>query len=578
MSKRNRFFIILVVLVICFAFLWPSIAWYFLTPKDAQTLALGSLEKIKDYSRIMATQDVATLSAAARTNSAAELPESFSYLKAEAKKNCKLYNKPAPEVWTYGSVLGSFTSQDELSSVIEKKYRDEVLKNKNRYSRSVKLGLDLSGGMSVIVKADLESVVASQKELGLDNEQTVKEDAMAQAIDTLKGRIDRFGLTEPVIRKQGEDRIYIEVPGAADAESINSIIMGKGILNFRYVDTEATNAFMAFYTANPGRVFDANGNLLDPSLVPEGKEVIGNYTKDSYGLDERIGYIVVEKEPVLDGKYIKSADISSDRVGKPQVCFTLDSEGAAIFGAFTAAHVNESMAIVSDNKIKSCAVINEPIPNGQVAISGFGYEEAQNLKKVLQTAWLSVPLEIESQQVIGAGLGDAAIQQGKKALIIGLVAVLVFMIIWYLGAGINAVVAQILNLFIMFSVLSALGLTLTLSSIAGMVLTIGMAVDANVIIFERIKEERALGKSRAASIAAGFDHALWAILDSNITTLIAALFLSQLGTGTIQGFAVSLAIGVCSSVFTALVVSHLMFDFNTDVMHKEKISIGWRVK
>ena len=152
------------------------------------------------------------------------------------------------------------------------------------------------------------------------------------------------------------------------------------------------------------------------------------------------------------------------------------------------------------------------------------------------------------------------------------------MIIWYLGAGFNAVVAQILNLFIMFSFLSAMGLTLTLSSIAGMILTIGMAVDANVIIFERIKEERRLGKSRAASIAAGFDHALWAILDSNITTLIAALFLSMLGTGTIQGFAVSLAIGVCSSVFTALVVSHLMFDFNTDVMRKEKLSIGWSVK
>ena len=578
MSKRNRFFIILVVLVLCFAFLWPSIAWYFLTPKDAQTLALGSLEKIKDYSHIMAAQDVAALSASARTNSAAELPAEFSYLKTEAKNNCKLYNKPVPETWTYGTVLGSFTSQDELISAIEKKYRDEILKNKNLYSRSVKLGLDLSGGMSVIVKADLQAVLDAQGEDAVDNPQQIKEDAMAQAIETLKSRIDRFGLTEPVIRKQGEDRIYIEVPGAAETESINSIIMGKGILNFRYVDMEASSAFNAFYRANPANVFDANGNLLDPSLVPEGKEVIGQYTKDSYGLDEKIGYLVVEKVPVLDGKHIKSAKVGSDNIGKPQVHVELDAEGAAIFGDFTAAHVNEYMAIVSDNKIKSNACINEPIPGGHVAISGFSYEEAQNLQKVLQTAWLSVPLEIENQQVIGAALGEAAIQQGLKALIIGLIAVLVFMIIWYLGAGFNAVVAQILNLFIMFSFLSAMGLTLTLSSIAGMILTIGMAVDANVIIFERIKEERRLGKSRAASIAAGFDHALWAILDSNITTLIAALFLSMLGTGTIQGFAVSLAIGVCSSVFTALVVSHLMFDFNTDVMRKEKLSIGWSVK
>ena len=578
MSKRNRFFIILVVLVVCFAFLWPSIAWYFLTPKDAQTLALGSLEKIKDYSHIMAAQDVAALSASARTNSAAELPEEFSYLKAEAKKNCKLYNKPAPESWTYGSVLGSFASQDELISAIEKKYREEILKNKNRYKRSVKLGLDLSGGMSVIVKADLQAVLDAQEEDTVEDEQAFKEEAMAQAIETLKSRIDRFGLTEPVIRKQGDDRIYIEVPGAAETESINSIIMGKGILNFRYVDFEASEAFNAFYRSNPANVFDANGNLLDPTLVPEGKEVLGTYTKDSYGLEEKTGYLVVDKVPVLDGKHIKSARIGSDNVGKPQIQVELDSEGASIFGEFTAAHVNDCMAIVSDNKIKSYPRINEPIPGGHVAISGFDYEEAQNLQKVLQTAWLSVPLEIENQQVIGAALGEAAIQQGLRALIIGLAAVLVFMIIWYMGAGFNAVVAQILNLFIMFSFLSAMGLTLTLSSIAGMILTIGMAVDANVIIFERIKEERRLGKSRAAAIAAGFDHALWAILDSNITTLIAALFLSMLGTGTIQGFAVSLAIGVVSSVFTALVVSHLMFDFNTDVMHRENISIGWSVK
>ena len=164
------------------------------------------------------------------------------------------------------------------------------------------------------------------------------------------------------------------------------------------------------------------------------------------------------------------------------------------------------------------------------------------------------------------------------ALCVGLGLVLVFMIAYYLGAGFYAVVAQFLNMYIMFSVLSAFNLTLTLSSIAGMILTVGMSVDANVIIFERIKEELALGKSRAAAISSGFDNAFWAIMDSNITTFIAALFLSQLGTGSIQGFAVSLAIGVCSSVFTALVISRLMFDFNTEFVGRNKISIGWGVK
>ena len=287
---------------------------------------------------------------------------------------------------------------------------------------------------------------------------------------------------------------------------------------------------------------------------------------------------MVKKEVALEGKYIKSAEIGSDYTGRPQVNFILEGEGVQIFADFTTAHTGESLAIVSDDKVKSYARINEPITGGQVALSGFGLEEAQNIKKVLQTAWLNVPLSVESQQVVGASLGDQAIAQGVNALMYGLLAVMIFMLIWYKGAGINAIVAQILNLYIMFSILSAFNLTLTLPSIAGMILTIGMAVDANVIIFERIKEELRLGKSRAAAIQAGFNNAFWAIMDSNITTFIAAMFLSQLGSGPIQGFAVSLAIGVVSSVFTALVVSRLMFDFGTEVMRKKHVSISWRVK
>ena len=196
----------------------------------------------------------------------------------------------------------------------------------------------------------------------------------------------------------------------------------------------------------------------------------------------------------------------------------------------------------------------------------------------MQTAWLEVPLSVESQQVIGAELGSQYIRQGLIAIAVGLAAIMLFMLIFYKGAGINACVAQILNLYIMFSVMSALNFTVTLPSIAGMILTIGMAVDANVIIFERIKEERALGKDRASSISVGFANAFWSIMDSNITTFIAAVFMTQLGSGSIQGFAYSLAIGVCSTVFTALVVSRLLFDFNTEVVGKKNISISWRLK
>ena len=577
MNKRSRFLLILVVLGVCFAFLWPSLSWYLWTPKEVQNLALGSLEKIKDYSNVQASADVNELKVLARSNPAASLPEDMDWLEKLATKNYKKNGLPVPSPMSVRGALEGYATEAALLAAIEGHYRDEILQAKRLYNNSVKLGLDLSGGMSVIVKADLDAALAQAGE-SVSDPAVFREEAMTQAIETLTSRIDRFGLTEPVIRRQGEDRIYIEMPGAAETDRINSIIMGKGILNFRLVDTVATNSFMTYYTANPANTFNAAGELINPGIIPADCEVLGLYEKDEYGLDERVGYLVVKKEIALDGKHIKSAEVGSDYTGRPQVNFTLDGEGTIIFGDFTTAHAQENLAIVSDDKIKSYARINEPITGGQVALSGFGVDEVENIRKVLQTAWLSVPLEVESQQVVGASLGDQAINQGVNALLYGLLSVMVFMLLWYKGAGFNAIVAQVLNLYIMFSVLSAFNLTLTLPSIAGMILTIGMAVDANVIIFERIKEELLLGKSRAASIAAGFNNAFWAIMDGNITTFIAAMFLSQLGTGPIQGFAVSLSIGVVSSVFTALVVSRLMFDVGTDVLKKQRVSISWRIK
>ncbi len=595
MNKRSRFIIILVVLAVCFAFLWPSISWYARTPKDQQSLALGSLENIKNYTSKKARDEVAKIIAIAEKNPDEILDPSYDYLVKAAKKNykniAKAYKgmeKNAPEipsVMTVSAVLDSFqgySAQADLQAVVEAKYRNEILKAKNRYTNSVKLGLDLSGGMNIIVHADLDKALEEQKKSGsVTDEAQFKKDAMTQAIETLTGSIDKFGLTSPVVRQQGEDRIYIEIPGAADTDSVSAIIQGKGILNFRLVDEPATAAVMNYYRQN-GVVFNSDGKLIDPSIVADDVEVFGNYKKDAYGLDELVNgyeYIAVKKEIALDGTHVKAANVTSDpTTNQPEVTFELDLEGADIFAKFTGAHVNERLAIVSNGKVKSAATIRQAIGGGQVQLSGgFSIQEAQNIQKVLQTARLDVPLEVESQQVIGASLGDAAIKQGMTALFWGLLLVFVFMIVYYKGAGINAVVAQVLNIYIMFSVLSAFNLTLTLSSVAGMILTVGMSVDANVIIFERIKEELRNGKSRAAAVTTGFSNAFWAIMDSNITTFIAAAFLSKLGTGSIQGFAVSLAIGVVSSVFTALVVSRLMFDFGTDVMGKKKMSIGWGV-
>lgn len=580
MNKRARLVILLAVLAICYAFLYPSVKWYWGTPKEVQALALGSLENIRDFATAQGSRDVNAVKEAAKTDLNAKVDEKYAWLEKAAAKKYKAARQKVPAEMTVGAILDAYSSENEFLEEFTSRYRDQILKAKKNYQNSVKLGLDLSGGMNIIVKADLEAALAAQQESGVVTDvEAFKKNAMANAIENLSSRIDKFGLTEPVIRQQGEDRIYIEMPGAAEADSINTLIMGKGILNFRLVDDEATDKFLAYYQQHMTTTFNASGELVDSSIIPSDCELIGHYTKDEYGLDERIGYLVVKKEVALEGAHIKSAEVGTDQfTNRPEVDFVLDSEGADIFAKFTAANKGKSLAIVSDNKIKSYARINDAITGGRVAISGFGLEEAQNLQKVLQSAWLNVPLSVESQQVIGASLGEQAIAQGIKAIAVGLALIMIFMLIWYKGAGVNAIVAQILNLYIMFSVLSAFNLTLSLSSIAGMILTIGMAVDANVIIFERIKEELSAGKSRVAAIAAGFDNAFWAIMDSNITTFIAAIFLSQLGSGSIQGFAVSLAIGVISSVFTALFVSRLIFDFETDVLKSTTVSIGWRIK
>jgi len=585
MSKRAGFIIVLIVIGLCFVFLHPTLKWYFWTDKEDKALALASREKIKDYSENMARSDVDKLVDMAAAGSQEVLHGKYAPLIKEAKRMRKTLNMEQPAQWTAEAVVSSFrlSSKEKFITVaepiLETAYRNTILGTKKYQTNAVKLGLDLSGGMLVIIKADLDAAVSSQ---GESNETLAesKKAAMTLAMETLRSRIDKFGLTDPVIRRQGEDRIYIEMPGAADADKINSIIMGRGLLAFHIVDDEATQTFREYYRNNPGKTFDADYNLLDPTIIPEDCMVLGVYHKDAYGLDERDDrepFLVVKKEAGLEGKHLVSVNTTADTtLNTPLVVFNLDAEGGKIFADLTTENVGKRLAIVSDNKIKSAPNIKEAITGGAGTISGFSATEAENLKTVLRTAWLNVPLQLETQQVVGASLGDEKIQEGIKALQWGLLAVLIFMLVFYREAGINACIAQVLNLYIMFSILSAFNLTLTLPSIAGMILTIGMAVDANVVVFERIKEELKLNKSRDAAIKAGFEHAFSAVMDSNITTFIAAFFLSILGTGPIKGFAYSLAIGVVSSVFTALFVSRLIFDFGTQTLHLKKIRISWR--
>lgn len=576
MSKIRRLIIVLAVFAVAFAFLFPTIKWYALTPKEDQATAVGSREQIRDYSRRMAYTALSDIKAKALAGDAADLSSKYDVVAGVARKAYKNTSRPAPKVMDAKAMLAGFSNERAMFDAVEAKYREKALSLKTLHGNAIQLGLDLAGGMSVTIQADMKAL---SEKLGHEASSAEREDAMKRAIEVLNSRIDQFGLTEPVIRQQGADQIYVEIPGTADPERINSIIMGKGNLAFYIVDNEATSSLNTYLKDKPLGVDESTMTVADAGIVPEGKLIRKVYTKDSYGLDEFTGeYLVVEGKPGLDGSHVQSATVSSDQItGQPETNFVLDKSGGELFYSLTSDNVGKSLAVLLDDRVKSYARIQEPIRES-VRITGFNADEAQNLATLLRSAALPVSLSVENQQAIGASLGEDAIAQGKNAILVGLLAVFIFMFAYYRGAGVNATLAQIFNLYIMISVLTAFKLTLTLSSIAGFVLTVGMAVDANVVIFERIKEELATGKSRKAAIDAGFDKAFWAVMDSNITTIIAALFLSQLGSGTIQGFAISLAIGNMTSLFTSLFVSKLIFDFETEVLQKKTVSISWRIK
>ncbi len=571
MNKRLRFVVVLFFLGLGAYFLYPTVDWYFFTPDEKKTLANGSKEEIQRYAKVAASEDLETLTSLVKEDPEAEFPEDIAFLIPQAKENYKLEKKDLPGSWTVKTVLQGFTSGNEVFNALENYYREDILSLKDMKDKTLLLGLDLSGGMSVVVQADEESLA---ERLGKAPSEEDLQEAITLAMEILNNRIDKFGVTEPSIRKQSNDQILIEIPGEVDPERVNSFLMGKGTLNFHIVDDAATTRIAQYVAANPGAVF-TDGRPSDPNLLEAGLKVLGFYKKDSYGIDQFQRYIVINEEVGLAGSHIQQADTIADQVtGQPNVIFNLDSEGGEQFYKFTSENTGKTLAVVMDDKVKAAARISEPIRDS-VRITGFDQEEASDLELVLRTAALPVDLEIINEQAVGASLGSDAIQAGLRAIMYGFIAVFVFMLIYYKGAGLVADLALILNLIFIVAILSSFNMTLTMTSIAGIILNVGMAVDANVIIFERIREELALGKSRAASVEAGFKKAFWTIMDANITTFIAAIFLSQLAKGPIQGFAVTLAVGIVCSLFTAIFVSRLIFDFGTDVMKRDSISISW---
>jgi preprotein translocase subunit SecD len=573
MSKRLRLIIILALVGFGIAALYPSVRWYFYVSEDQKLLAQSSRIEIRDWAQGQARTGLNELRAAAARED--ELPERYAFMIPVARENFEILEEPVPETWSAVDVLRAFRDEAEAYTVLERHYRRQILDLKDLKERIVQLGLDLSGGISVILEADEDNLA---ERLGQRPSQAQVSEAIELAMEIIRNRIDRFGVTEPQIRQSENNRIIIEIPGDDDRERVNAFLLGRGSLAFHIVHDEATDQLIQLQNRQPGWSPDIDGV---PEFVPAGTVVREYVTRDEYGIDERVRWIVIYDDIVehgLDGQYITDAQVARDPLtNRPTVNFVLNARGADEFSVLTRDNVGSSMAIVMDDKVRAYARIQEEIPTGQVRITGFSPEEAANIALVLRTAALPVNLEIVNQQVVGASLGETAIRTGLQSIALGFALIILFMILYYKGAGLVADVALILNLFFIFAVLSAFNLTLTLTSIAGIILTVGMAVDANVIIFERVKEEYRLGKGARASVRAGFDKAFWTVMDANITTFIAALFLSQLGSGPIQGFAITLAVGILSSMFTALVVTRLFFDFTTETLRRNKLSIAWRL-
>ena len=577
MSKRFRLLLVLALVGVATYFLYPTIQWYFFVPESDKELAAGNRDQVREYARSQADSVLSELTRLVEEDEDQPLPEEYAFLRRSARAAYQLIEEDVPDTWTVANTLRAFRDREEVFEAIEQHYADEVFALKDLKERIITLGLDLSGGMSVVVEANEESLADS---LGREPTGDELEESIDLAMTILTSRIDQFGVTEPIVRRlEGSNQILIEVPGDNDRSRVEAYLQGRGSLAFHIVDDEATAQLIELQEEQPG--FDPEDDGT-PEFIPAGTVIRPYVVPDEYGILQFVRYIAI-KEDVdqfgLPGEHITEARVGTEPLtNQPTVNFVLDSDGGEIFANLTRENTGESLAIVLDERVRTNAVINEPITGGQVQISRFNQEEAQNIATVLRTAALPVELEIVNQQAVGASLGADAVQAGLRSIALGFGLVILFMLIYYHAAGVIADLALILNLFFIVSILSVFNLTLTLTSIAGIILTVGIAVDANVIIFERIKEEYRLGKSPQAAVTAGFQKAFWTIMDANVTTFIAALFLSQLGTGPVQGFAVTLAVGIVSSMFTALFLSRLIFDFGTDVLRTSKLSLGWGVR
>jgi preprotein translocase subunit SecD len=376
-----------------------------------------------------------------------------------------------------------------------------------------------------------------------------KTKAQLQAIETIRNRIDQLGVSEPVIQEHGlgDYQILVQLPGVDDPARVKEIMQSTAMLEIR-------QAIGGPYGSEQ-EAMQANGGLLPANaLLMKGRNI------GARGQDTTDAYWVISRASAVSGGDLRTADAGRDENGRPDVKFTLTGEGGRRFAAFTGSHVGERLAVVLDNKVMEVATIQEQIHDEGRITGSFTEQQTQDLSLTLRSGALPAGIKYLEERTVGPSLGADSIRAGVRAAMFGMIAVMVFMLFYYRFAGINADLGLFLNLVILLGFLGYFGATLTLPGIAGVILTIGMGVDSNVLIFERIREELRHGKSPASAVSQGFDKALVTIIDTHVTTIVSALILFLFGTGPVRGFAVTLSFGLLANLFTSVFVSRVIFD------------------
>src|SRR5271165_162844 len=377
-----------------------------------------------------------------------------------------------------------------------------------------------------------------------------KKKAVQQAIETIRNRIDQLGVSEPVFQEHGlgDYQILVQLPGVDDPARVKEIMQSTALLEIR-------QAVKGPYPSEQAAMQE-NGGILPPDTIllrgSNGMHGQENQNEEAYWL--------ISKTAAVSGNELRSADAGTDENGRPDVNFSLNNEGARRFAAFTGAHVNDKLAVVLDNRVKSVATIQEQIHDQGRITGAFTPQEVQDLALNLRSGALPASIKYLQEVTVGPSLGADSIRAGVRAAIIGMAAVMIFMLFYYRAAGINADLALLLNLVILLGFLGFSGATLTLPGIAGVVLTVGMGVDSNVLIFERIREEVRNGKTPSSAVEQGFAHAWRTIFDTHVTTIVSAIILFLFGTGPVKGFAVTLSFGLAANLFTAVFVSRVIFE------------------